>query len=450
MYDLSPRSRADRHGFRVNAYPPRGIGNLLADLRQYPRSATLYCLTTLLFLSPVACDDNRAASSGDPVERVTTGPIGAPTGSPCPQAGERRLDAGLATASPVNEIEVVSLEPAGFFCRVAARPVLELTPSESLEWPDPGTGPVGQDSRGRLYTSAGGSVGGGMILGWGRDGQFLDSIGRPGEGPGELPSTSLVPYIGPGDSIHVISYDRLTVFGPDYQFARTVARPKVSRTPHTGTCILPDGAFFSVGPMAGSSTDHRFTVMAPDGQVVRSFGDVTPATRELDRNTPQAACSREGTVWTVAEPTSDETYVLELIHRDGTTLKQLRRTAGWAEPTVEDDELGLRLTRLHVDATGNIWIVLIIHEIREQVPESQNPGPDVEEEPEIRVHYEVVSPERGLVLASGELPQMSVTELIQSMPFTYFVSGTNRGVGYDMDPETGFISVEISELVLEQ
>lgn len=434
----------------MNAQPLREIGHLLGNLRQYHRSATLYCLTTLLFLSPVACDDNRAASGGESAERITTGPIGAPTGSPCPQVDETSLDAALATTSPANGIEVLSLEPAAPFCRVAARSALDLTPSESLEWPDPGMGPVGQDSRGRLYTSVGGSVGGGMILAWGSDGQFLDSIGRPGEGPGELPSTSLVPYIGPGDSLHVISYHRLTVFGPDYRFARTVARPEVSRTPHIGTCILPDGAFFSVGPTAGSSINHRFTVMAPDGEVVRSFGAVTLGTRELDRNTPQVACTGEGTVWTVAEPAGAETYVLELVHRDGTALKQLRRTAEWAERALEDDQVGLRVSRLHVDSSGNIWIVLLIHEIREQVPESQNPGPDLEEEPEFRVHYEVVSPERGVVLASGELPQMSVTELIQSMPFTYFIPRTNRGVGYDMDPETGFISVEISELVLEQ
>jgi hypothetical protein len=70
---------------------------------------------------------------------------------------------------------------------------MRLGPSPDGSRPDPSWYSIVQARDGKLYTTATGASGRGVVLAWNTDGTFAHSIGRPGDGPGEI-STQGSPY----------------------------------------------------------------------------------------------------------------------------------------------------------------------------------------------------------------------------------------------------------------
>ncbi len=112
---------------------------------------------------------------------------------------------------------------------------------------------------------------------YGPDGAFLKTLGREGEGPGEFKGINGM-FVGPGDSLFVLDHLalRLSVFGPDREFARSAPMD-----------VQPSG-FDPIAP--GWDPDHFYlssNMRTPDliglpihqvsysGKRVASFGSTT-------------------------------------------------------------------------------------------------------------------------------------------------------------------------------
>jgi hypothetical protein len=107
------------------------------------------------------------------------------------------------------------------------------------------------------------------VLVFGRDGQYVGTIGRRGRGPGEFESPWRV-AVDAQDSIFVwdVAQARISVFGRDLHFARSFGVP-----PHwvvNSIRFLPDGTLL----LAAYGRNERGTlhVVSRTGQVQRTFG----------------------------------------------------------------------------------------------------------------------------------------------------------------------------------
>lgn len=222
--------------------------------------------------------------------------------------------------------------------RVQCRPVavhsVILAPSLTREWPDPARwSTFAQDSRGRLYSGAGGNRLEGAVLVWAPDGSFAGSLGRPGQGPGEFPNELLSLFTGTGDTLYVVSQGRLTVFDANQRFVRATAGPAVNPRLYFGaTRMVAGNSFLSVGSVWGiHDADRRFHLAGPDGKHRRSFGAASALTEVVDRHTPRVAYAGDSTFWTIGGAGGESAYVLEQWHLDGNLVRRLNRDAEWWE-----------------------------------------------------------------------------------------------------------------------
>lgn len=114
-----------------------------------------------------------------------------------------------------------------------------------------------------------------------QDGEFLQSAGREGDGPGELRwFLTVKPYRG--DSLWVYDYNlsRVSIFGPDLEFARSFPNPLSVMDNYWITAAMEDGQFLAYspgttprgagpGPYPDSS---RIVVLAADGASADTVG----------------------------------------------------------------------------------------------------------------------------------------------------------------------------------
>ena len=109
---------------------------------------------------------------------------------------------------------------AGSVCSLAETPDMRVIGPASGEWTFHGIEDIGQLEDGRLVVLNRGFE---ELLMFDRDGEFLQSIGRRGEGPGEFLDPIELEIIG-GDSIVVWDWDlrRLVLLGPDGSHLRSV------------------------------------------------------------------------------------------------------------------------------------------------------------------------------------------------------------------------------------
>lgn len=109
---------------------------------------------------------------------------------------------------------------AGSVCSLAETPDTRVTSPASGEWWLHEIEDLDRMDDGRLVVLNRGSH---ELLLFGRDGEFLQSIGRLGEGPGEFMDPIELDFVG-GDSIVVWDWElgRLSLFGPDGSHGRSV------------------------------------------------------------------------------------------------------------------------------------------------------------------------------------------------------------------------------------
>ncbi len=171
-------------------------------------------------------------------------------------------------------------------------------------------------------------------------GEFLTRFGREGPGPGELPPGHLGVEVSNLDSIYVQDNRlRLSVFGPDHQFVRSMPLGSIQ----AGTnmrCILSDGSVFSSATIRGGNRPTTLQNFNPDGELVAEFGkpsNAVPAnTASLNR---EVSCAFDEAAWALPSPV-EPGYRLERWGSDGTLLNVVTRDAPWfdAGPPVSRTE----------------------------------------------------------------------------------------------------------------
>lgn len=171
-------------------------------------------------------------------------------------------------------------------------------------------------------------------LGWNvlvfdRSGRLLRRLGRRGQGPGEFERPWYL-AVDRYDSLFVwdAALGRISVFGPDFRFARGFATP--GRWVVSGFTARADGTLL-VGAFAGAAAGS-IHVLARDGRLLRSVGpsaDATgvPAGFASSLLGGSVEESDEGIVYSRRSP-----YGLVFHDRAGRRLRSCRGDARWTTP----------------------------------------------------------------------------------------------------------------------
>lgn len=223
------------------------------------------------------------------------------------------------------------------------------------------TGQLPLDSRGRVYFYP--YEWPGAITVFGADGSALTSIGQVGQGPGEFRGTTGV-YVAPGDSIYAFDggLDRLTVYSPDYELART---SQVEMAATGDVYFRRDGRLVIATIARGRSTyGYPLHVLTPTGQWEKSFGGdyshVSQRNQLLLRR--RIAPSADGGSWAAHA----FNYDIEYHDPDGHLVTALRRRPTWfpevrsvpyrpLEPS--DDPPYAMVTGIQEDLDGYLWVL---------------------------------------------------------------------------------------------
>jgi hypothetical protein len=219
---------------------------------------------------------------------------------------------------------------------------VQLLPDSAGTRPDPGRRVV-RDSRG-IHYSANATGFPATVAVWAADGTYMRTMGRPGEGPGELSTRgALGLYMDSRDRVHVrdggISW---SVFTPAFEFERKVPLARGGTTDQTA--VLDDGTILMAD--AGSSGGQKvFRVMAIDtldlpaangprvlsaATSIREFGEVDAAKVAAGARAERPIAYAGGASFWAAPGAWDGTgYTLEEWSTDGTLLRTIRRDVPW-------------------------------------------------------------------------------------------------------------------------
>ena len=128
------------------------------------------------------------------------------------------------------------------------------------------------------------------------DGTLIETVGRPGQGPGEFAAGSALKIArGSEDSIFVVERNRWHVFSPEREFVRTTILPASP----VFVAASPDGMLLGAFPwQATNGRIYTVSMMNSSGRVVRSFD--RPRDEEPDDpwTTLRMVESYEGALWT--------------------------------------------------------------------------------------------------------------------------------------------------------
>lgn len=203
----------------------------------------------------------------------------------------------------------------------------------------------------------------GRIALYGPDGRFQRTFGRPGCGPGEFGSWVSHLMVGPGDSLHVLEYNRHTVILPD--LGGLASARQLPLAPFD-ISLLGDGRALMAFPLR-HSPDSQTLLQVVDlkaGEIVRSFSTAQFSTAPSYRYEQIRVLGNPvaDTVW-VAQITR---YQLERWTAGGERLQVLSRRAEWYQPWRTDrldpyvDRAYPRITSLFADSVGHLWVNILV------------------------------------------------------------------------------------------
>lgn len=264
-------------------------------------------------------------------------------------------------APPLNSQRVVRIPstPTCDGCRIVLEPIARLgSADEPLSLIS--LARVVSDSEGNYYVAP--TFEAGLIARYRRDGRFLGTIGRAGEGPGEFRRINGL-VMAAGDTLHVfegVRHTRLAATSGAYLGSANLPFPPRGRlyVPGYGVVIQ----YMDVG---GGPVNQPLHLVNAAGEVVRSFGgDGKALPPEQSYVSVRAmGAARAGHLWSARI----NEYRIELWRMDGSPALTVIRDASWFRPWTEQPE-GAPFTRrqrptvtgVREDAAGRLWVTIIV------------------------------------------------------------------------------------------
>jgi hypothetical protein len=334
---------------------------------------------------------------------------------------------------------------------LAVKTELQLRPSSDASHPDPSWTSVVRDSRGNIYTAATTESARGVFLVWSSDGSFVRSVGRRGEGPGEILGRGLPRlFLAAADSIYVREGPRWLVFDSEARFARLFHTSDLYA--HSdATHVLSDGSILVTGLQPGRS-EQWFHLADAIGALGRSFGALTAEEEhlpDLGTEAHRKSAVGERTFWVTPPPGAPKGYLLEEWTVDGVLRRVIRRDAPWIRPA--DGEPAVPepypyFESIHVDSRGLLWISIVVKDPRWR-PLRRGEDDDGMASELYDFRYEVIDPDAGVLVASGVIDEFP-DESERNMPVVArFLPGTS--LSYRPVPDSvGLQTIEFYDLHL--
>jgi len=317
---------------------------------------------------------------------------------PPAEAGSAEPCGATAARGHSSDTAVVVLEVQEPLCDLVAEPVVTLDPMTDGSRPDPGRKVVAT-SDDRYFTT---SRAGPQILEWGSDGTYVRSVGRAGEGPGELsPRGAPKLFLDDQDSLFVLDGStRWSVFDPGLTYVRSFLG---SRTTGQTSAIhfVPGRGILSTAclPAGGEPAGRPFHWTDRDGRLEYSFGEyrVPPPPRPV-----QASAMTEDGFWVTPPSAGRLGLVLEHWTYEGEKTRTLERRVSWLPPDGYEARPGEpplpEFERIHIDPDGLLWVTLAVRD-----PRWRETTPSERSKLASQLYdgrLEVIDPRAGVVVAS--------------------------------------------------
>lgn len=184
---------------------------------------------------------------------------------------------------------------------------------------------IARDSRGRYYVIP--QVQEEMPIVYDAEGAFVAHIGQSGEGPGEFELPDQV-FVLPGDSVQIYDFSlgRVSVFDPDYVYARSYDM----RFSHANMIQTTDGTL-AINQQVPTPERIGYAVhkLGPDGEIEVSFDEYSPEMREPVWMRKIAA--GPSGIWSV--PYYHEHIIRLYDATTGELLRELGRDSDWYPTT---------------------------------------------------------------------------------------------------------------------
>lgn len=210
---------------------------------------------------------------------------------------------------------------------------------------------VTRDGRGRFYVAPTGDPG--KIAAFSSEGEYLQSIGREGDGPDEFRGIYGL-ATGPADSLYVFDRQGMAVVSPQYRTTRRVRLP--NRV--TDAVVLDGGAVLLAMPLWSGDGVGRPVHLLIGDEIAASFGEAREAVRRTRPETFHRLLAADGTerFWTGRI----NRFVFEHwdlnLGRVGVSRPSPAWFRTWDEGRLSQDWMGDHtLIDLDLDSAGLLW-----------------------------------------------------------------------------------------------
>lgn len=187
-------------------------------------------------------------------------------------------------------------------------------------------------------------------------GNEVRSLTRRGQGPREFVRIGVLES-GPNDTLHVLGFDKISLFAPNGDFVRTSPVPVLAGH---GMTVLSDGSYVILGSGRGASLPIH--VISADGVELRTLAP-PESLRNTGRGGPTtiAASSEPGAFW-VADRNGYEVHLMDV---EGRVLRTIARDVDWFPEWTEwqapfEDPPLPRLFSVQEDHLGRLWVMLSV------------------------------------------------------------------------------------------
>lgn len=361
----------------------------------------------LALASVAACAGSEAADRREALDAIAW------SADPPPQEARCRTsehDHGIfdgAAGTGVPDTLLISDAPR-LPCRLLVVPTITVGPSPNAAYPDPGFGRIVRHRRG-LLTPVLWHMGRqrAALLLWDSTGSYVETIGGPGDGPGEF-GTSSIPaaYNGPRDRLYVNEHRRWTVLDSSLQFVRTINAPRIGRE-DDALVVTGEGGYVYAGRVPGLDPTTWFHHSDSLGNLTASFGPLGGYELHSSRGRPLARAT-DSTFWAAPPPGAPDGYALEEWTTDGRLLRVVKRDPHWMHQQVFPGRCCGAMPRFRVnkDERGLLWVVAWVVRPGATIATLENPSDEerLELQRSIDLRLEVIDVDAGSLLASALVP----------------------------------------------